>query len=453
MTRSEQGGIARVELRHVPVVGQQFAVQPYPVGRDGEDLSLPAQYAREDTFGVRVRGDSMAGDGVLDGDYVVVDPRGEVRDREMVVVGLGDPGDSEVVVRRLRRHNSTIRLESSNPDVEPIILGPDDTPVIYGTVIAVVRRLARQYAREGTFGVRVRGDSMAGDGVLDGDYVVVDPRGEVRDREMVVVGLGDPGDSEVVVRRLRRHNSTIRLESSNPDVEPIILGPDDTPVIYGTVIAAVRHVRKEPGVLWWAFAPGSAATRGHDLAELNDKQLAALPAVRDIRQRSKDSGPHIVVLLDEIDKAEPDLPNDLLGPLDSTGFEAPGVGWIGAAAHDVFVVITSNGERRLPPAFLRRCAQLELEPADDTFLVAVAEAHFGARDDSMYRDIALDFIRYQDAARKRDRREPSTAEFLDTVRACLRFGESPGSPRWRAIVETVLWKEPTLPEEVVGETN
>ena len=244
VTRSEQGGIARVELRHVPVVGQQFAVQPYPVGRDGEDLSLPAQYAREDTFGVRVRGDSMAGDGVLDGDYVVVDPRGEVRDREMVVVGLGDPGDSEVVVRRLRRHNSTIRLESSNPDVEPIILGPDDTPVIYGTVIAVVRRLARQYAREGTFGVRVRGDSMAGDGVLDGDYVVVDPRGEVRDREMVVVGLGDPGDSEVVVRRLRRHNSTIRLESSNPDVEPIILGPDDTPVIYGTVIAAVRHVRK-----------------------------------------------------------------------------------------------------------------------------------------------------------------------------------------------------------------
>ena len=85
---------------------------------------------------------------------------------------------------------------------------------------------------------------MAGDGVLDGDYVVVDPHGEVMDREMVVIRLGDPDDSEVVVRRLRRHNSTIRLESSNPDVEPIILGPDDTPVIYGTVIAVVRHVRK-----------------------------------------------------------------------------------------------------------------------------------------------------------------------------------------------------------------
>lgn len=206
----------------------------------------------------------------------------------------------------------------------------------------------------------------------------------------------------------------------------------------------------EPGVLWWAFAPGSAATRGHDPAELNYIQRAVLPAVRDLRQRTKDSQPDVVVLLDEIDKAEPDLPNDLLGPLDTIGFEVPGVGWIGAT-DDVFVVITSNRERRLPPAFLRRCAQLELKPADEIFFVAVAQAHFGTRTDDLYQSIAADFIRYQEAARKRDRREPSTAEFLDTVRACLRFGEAPGSPRWLAIVETVLWKEPALPEEVVDE--
>jgi MoxR-like ATPase len=203
-----------------------------------------------------------------------------------------------------------------------------------------------------------------------------------------------------------------------------------------------------PGVLWWAFAPWSAANRGHDPAELDDRQRAALPPVRDPRQRSEGSRPDVVVLLDEIDKAEPDLPNDLLGPLDRSGFEAPGVGWIGAEPPlDVFVVITSNGERRLPPAFLRRCAQLELESANETFFVAVAKAHFGTRDDAMYQDIAASFIRYQEAARKRDRREPSTAEFLDTVRACLRFDESPGSPGWRAIVETALWKE------VVGDTG
>jgi MoxR-like ATPase len=208
----------------------------------------------------------------------------------------------------------------------------------------------------------------------------------------------------------------------------------------------------EPGVLWWAFAPDSAAARGHYPTELNDQQLAALPAVRDPRQRSDGSRHDVVVLLDEIDKAEPDLPNDLLGPLDSIGFEAPGIGWIEATG-DVFVVITSNGERRLPPAFLRRCAQLELQSADKSFFVTVAQAHFGMRHDAMYQNIAVDFIRYQEAARKRDRREPSTAEFLDTVRACLRFDVTPGSPRWLAIVETALWKEPTLPEEVISEKS
>jgi MoxR-like ATPase len=209
----------------------------------------------------------------------------------------------------------------------------------------------------------------------------------------------------------------------------------------------------EPGVLWWAFAPESASTRGgHEPAELTDDQKAALPPVHDPRQAAQAARQDVVVLLDEIDKAEPDLPNDLLGPLDTLGFEAPGVGSI-KATHDVFVVITSNGERRLPPAFLRRCAQLELQPADKNFFVAVANAHFGVRPDTLYRKVASDFIRYQKAARRRDRREPSTAEFLDTVRACLRFDVVPGSPGWLAIAEVALWKEPKLPEEVVGETG
>jgi MoxR-like ATPase len=208
----------------------------------------------------------------------------------------------------------------------------------------------------------------------------------------------------------------------------------------------------EPGVLWWAFAPGSAATRGHDPAELDETLREAVPAVRDPRQGGAQCGPDVVVLLDEIDKAEPDLPNDLLAPLDSGGFEAPGAGWI-SATHNFFVVITSNGERRLPPAFLRRCAQLELRPAEETFYTEVAEAHFGTRDDTLYRDVAADFLRYQKAAKNRDRREPSTAEFLDTMRACLRFGEKPGSDRWHAIVEAALWKDPKLPEEVVGEAG
>jgi MoxR-like ATPase len=275
-------------------------------------------------------------------------------------------------------------------------------------------------------------------------------------RPLLVTGLPGSGKSSLARAVAREKNWTYveHVVTSRTELADLTAGFDAVRRLADAQLHRLLPdwAYVEPGVLWWAFAPGSAATRGHDPAELNDKQKAALPAVRDLRQRNEGSQPDVVVLLDEIDKAEPDLPNDLLGPLDRIGFEAPGVGWIGAA-NDVFVVITSNGERRLPPAFLRRCAQLELQPADETFFVAVAHAHFGTRHDAMYQKIAADFIRYQEAARKRDRREPSTAEFLDTVRACLRFDEAPGSPRWRAIVEAALWKEPTLPEEVVGETG
>jgi MoxR-like ATPase len=207
----------------------------------------------------------------------------------------------------------------------------------------------------------------------------------------------------------------------------------------------------EPGVLWWAFDPASAAARGHDASvELDEKQRAQLPDVEDPRVREDRDEEHVVVLLDEIDKAEPDLPNDLLEPLDRLGFLAPGNRPVDAA-REVLVVITSNGERRLPPAFLRRCVQLELRLSDDPaeqqrFFVAVARAHFGVREDDRYQVIAREFVDYRQAAAGRNRREPSTAEYLDTVRASLRFNVSPGTDSWKAIVEIALWKDADLPE-------
>lgn len=275
-------------------------------------------------------------------------------------------------------------------------------------------------------------------------------------RPLLVTGPAGSGKSSLARAVAREKNWTYveRVITSRTELADLTAGFDAVRRLADAQIPRLLPdwAYVEPGVLWWAFAPESAAIRGHDPAELNDEQKAALPAVRDLRQRNDDSQPDVVVLLDEIDKAEPDLPNDLLGPIDQMTFEASGIGWI-EAAHDVFVVITSNRERRLPPAFLRRCAQLELQPTDETFFIEVAKAHFGTRSDAMYQNIAAHFIRYQGAARKRDRREPSTAEFLDTVRACLCFGEAPGSPGWLAIVEAALWKESTLPEEVIGETT
>lgn len=201
-----------------------------------------------------------------------------------------------------------------------------------------------------------------------------------------------------------------------------------------------------PGVLWWAYSPTTAPTRGHDpKTELEDDQLPRLPPVIDPRVRDDEATDDIVVLIDEIDKAEPDLPNDLLEPLDRRSFTVPGVPPIEAGT-EVFVVITSNGERRLPPAFLRRCVQLDLPGGTDELLVRIARVHFGPRRDTLFADVAREHLRFVEAARAKNRREPSTAEFLDTLRACLHFREAPGTGQWEEIVRVALWKESELPE-------
>lgn len=185
-----------------------------------------------------------------------------------------------------------------------------------------------------------------------------------------------------------------------------------------------------PGVFWWAFDPATAAE---------------MPASQDPRNHSAASARGTVVLLDEIDKAEPDLPNDLLAPLDTYSITVPGRGRI-PAAQAVLVVVTSNGERTMPPAFLRRCVVLELGDEDPGFFTSVATSHFGARNDSLYADIANATIKLGRMAEKGRRRKPSMAEYLDTVRACQAFDERPATdatdatPLWAAIEEAALRK-------------
>ncbi|MCA1701856.1 MAG: MoxR family ATPase [Actinobacteria bacterium] len=260
-------------------------------------------------------------------------------------------------------------------------------------------------------------------------------------RPLLVTGPPGAGKSSLAfaVARQLRWNYVQHVLTSRTELSDLTSGFD---AVQRLADAQLQRLRPDwtylrPGVLWWAFAPESAATLGH----VDEKP----PPVRD--PRVKGSLPDTVVLLDEIDKAEPDVPNDLLEPLDLRGLQVREVGEV-RAEHEVFVVITSNGERRLPPAFLRRCVHLHLSPTDSEFFVTVARAHFGARDDMLYSDVAVDFERYREAARNRSRREPSTAEYLDTVRACLRLDVRPGSAGWNAIVEAALWKDPELPEEV-----
>jgi MoxR-like ATPase len=180
-----------------------------------------------------------------------------------------------------------------------------------------------------------------------------------------------------------------------------------------------------PGVLWWAFDPASA--RRAPLA--GPERLT----------RGDRYGTGVVVLLDEIDKAEPDLPNDLLGPLGTGKIAVPHRAEVRTST-PTLVMITSNGERDMPPAFLRRCVHLELADPNKPFLIRVATAHFGPRDDELYQEVAERTLELQADAKAAGRRPPSTAEYLDTVRACIELDVRPRSTAWRRIEEAALGK-------------
>ena len=111
--------------------------------------------------------------------------------------------------------------------------------------------------------------------------------------------------------------------------------------------------------LWWTFDSAGAGTLG---ASESERQTHAKHFEA---PRHPGTGPtqgDAVVLLDEIDKAEPDLPNDLLEPLDRRRFQVPQGPEVKAAdSLNYLVLITTNGERELPPAFLRRCVCLSIK--------------------------------------------------------------------------------------------
>lgn len=148
-----------------------------------------------------------------------------------------------------------------------------------------------------------------------------------------------------------------------------------------------------------------------------------------------------VVLIDEIDKAEPEVANDLLEPFDVGGFTVAETRFPVTRRRDVFLVVTTNDERDLPGAFLRRCIVHEIRRPGAEALAAIARAHF---DDTVARDTALAVAQRLDVlaaqARARRLREPGVAEFLDALRACRDLGVAPGSDEWEPVTRLALWK-------------
>jgi MoxR-like ATPase len=208
----------------------------------------------------------------------------------------------------------------------------------------------------------------------------------------------------------------------------------------------------EPRVLWWAFNPGNARLRG--AKSLPERVRPAAPPGL-VRGEDHPS----VVLIDEIDKADPDVLNDLLVSLGSQLFRVDELGREIAAAYRVLVFITSNNERSLPAAFLRRCVIHSLGAPDLGRLKLIAKSHFAmeaASSDALFEAVANKVIEMRSDAGV-DQTPPSTAEYLDAVRACLSLGVGPEDSKrtdvgpaeakrreeiWKAISSAVLVKNP-----------
>jgi len=207
-----------------------------------------------------------------------------------------------------------------------------------------------------------------------------------------------------------------------------------------------------PGALWWAFDPVSAS--GRDTMEADRRRRDPLHEVNSTR-----SPYHSVVLIDEIDKADPDMPNSLLVPLGSQWFMVQETGETvtrqrpegGSGDAGTLVIITTNEERELPQAFLRRCVVLTLDQPDHERLVRIAEAHFtssfGAfspEERRLAEEIAAALLEIRVQAREMGLRPPSTAEFLDALHACRTLDIDTGSAHWAQLRELTLLKPQQL---------
>lgn len=194
----------------------------------------------------------------------------------------------------------------------------------------------------------------------------------------------------------------------------------------------------EPGILWWAMDRPSARRRGVPDDEAEEVDPARDPAVGNATGRE----PGTVVLLDEIDKAQPDVPNNLLEVLGSRRFFVRETNAVVVASRSPLLIISTNEERSLPDAFLRRCVILRLLDADVERLVAVGRAHFDERlPEELLNAAAQRVIEDRDRALRRRAKPPSTAEYLDLLRACGELGvDSVEHELWQTLSDATLWK-------------
>jgi MoxR-like ATPase len=127
-----------------------------------------------------------------------------------------------------------------------------------------------------------------------------------------------------------------------------------------------------------------------------------------------------VVLIDEVDKADLEFPNDLLHELDRMSFEVAETGDVHVAKHRPLVVITSNNEKELPDAFLRRCVFHFIAFPEPDLMASIVKVHHPAVRQTLVEEAIARF--YWLRGLPDLRKAPSTSELIDWIGALEKGG-------------------------------
>ena len=180
--------------------------------------------------------------------------------------------------------------------------------------------------------------------------------------------------------------------------------------------------------------PVKSTTRAQDGLYLYDTVQRLYDArfgdgdVKDIRHyiklgplgRAFASPKRVVLLIDEVDKADLEFPNDLLHELDRMRFVIGETGDEVIAKERPVVVITSNNEKELPDAFLRRCVFHFIDFPDQELMKRIVRVHHPRIEDELVDQAVVAFYELRDIPRLRKR--PSTSELVDWISVLKRAG-------------------------------
>jgi MoxR-like ATPase len=130
-----------------------------------------------------------------------------------------------------------------------------------------------------------------------------------------------------------------------------------------------------------------------------------------------DCGERAVVLIDEIDKADIEFPNDLLRELDRMEFYVHETQQLVRAKHRPLIIITSNNEKELPDAFLRRCFFHYIRFPDRDTMGRIVDVHFPGIKQTLVREAMEAFFELREVPGLK--KKPSTSELLDWLKLLM----------------------------------